>query len=296
MMTDRARGFSPVAFDGPVLRSRWSKSMIRFVVPLLGMLLVAPKAHADWAVNMPAGVTDMSLKIYDLHMFVLWVCVAIGVIVFGALIYAMVKFRKSKGARADQFSHDTLTEIIWTVIPIVILIVLALPATELLIETEDSRGTEMTIKITGYQWMWQYEYIDEGVSFYSVLAQSSNLARLPDSGIDPATVENYLLDVDRPLVVPADTKIRYLITSNDVVHAWWVPEFAVKKDAVPGFINEGWFQVNEPGTYRGQCAELCGKDHGFMPIVVEVLPEADFAGWLESQKKGRATPVARLNP
>jgi cytochrome c oxidase subunit 2 len=268
--------------------------MIRKIVPLLGMLSVAPMAHADWEVNLPVGVTDMSHKIYDLHMFVLWVCVAIGVVVFGALIYAMVNFRKSRGVRADQFSHDTLTEVIWTVVPVVILIVLAVPATELLIELEDTRETEMTIKITGYQWMWQYEYLDEGIGFYSVLAQTSNVARLPGSGIDPASVENYLLEVDRPLVIPANTKIRYLITASDVLHAWWVPAFAVKKDAIPGFINEGWFQVNEPGTYRGQCAELCGKDHGFMPVVVEVLPEEEFETWLESQKPARSAPVARV--
>jgi cytochrome c oxidase subunit 2 len=261
----------------------WSNSMRRFFVPLLGMLLVLPAAQADWETNMPVGVTDISEKTYDLHMFVFWVCVAIGVVVFGALIYAMIAFRKSKGAVAEQWSHNTIAEIIWTVIPILILVALAVPAAQTLVEIEDNRNTEMTIKITGYQWKWHYEYIGEDVSFFSNLAESSNVARMLGSDIDPHTVENYLLDVDRPLVIPANVKIRYLLTSNDVIHAWWVPSFAVKRDAVPGFINEGWFNVNDPGVYRGQCAELCGKDHGFMPIVVEVLPIDEYNDWLASQ-------------
>jgi cytochrome c oxidase subunit 2 len=257
--------------------------MRRFFVPLLGMLLVLPAAQADWETNMPVGVTDISEKTYDLHMFVFWVCVAIGGVVFGALIYAMIAFRKSRGAVAEQWSHNTIAEIIWTVIPILILVALAVPAAQTLVEIEDNRNTEMTIKITGYQWKWHYEYIGEDVSFFSNLAESSNVARMLGSDIDPNTVENYLLDVDRPLVIPANVKIRYLLTSNDVIHAWWVPSFAVKRDAVPGFINEGWFNVNEPGVYRGQCAELCGKDHGFMPIVVEVLPIDEYNDWLASQ-------------
>jgi cytochrome c oxidase subunit 2 len=260
--------------------------MRRFLVPFFGMLLVLPTAQADWATNMPVGVTDMSVKTYDLHMFVLWVCVAIGVVVFGALIYAMIAFRKSTGVAPEQFSHNTIAEIIWTTIPILILVALAVPATQTLVEIEDNRGTEMTIKITGYQWKWHYEYIGEDVSFFSSLAESSNIARMRGSNIDPDTVDNYLLDVDRALVVPANVKIRFLLTASDVIHSWWVPAFAIKRDAIPGFINEGWFNVNDPGVYRGQCAELCGKDHGFMPIVVEVLPQEEFDDWLASQKVG----------
>ena len=260
--------------------------MSRFLMSIIGILSVAVQARADWEMNMPVGVTDISAKTFDLHMFVTWICVAIGVVVFGALIYALINFRKSKGVVPEQFSHNTIAEVIWTVIPILILIVLAVPATRMLVEIEDNRNTEMTIKITGYQWKWHYEYIGADVSFYSSLAQSSNAARLRGSGIDPNTVDNYLLEVDQPLVVPADVKIRYLITANDVLHAWWVPAFAVKKDAIPGFINEGWFKVNEPGIYRGQCAELCGKDHGFMPIVVKVLPREEYTAWLESKKAG----------
>jgi len=261
---------------------------------LLG-LLPASAARADWAMNMPVGVTDISAEIYDLHMTVMGVCALIGVITFGLMIYALVNHRKSKGVEPAQFSHDTRAEVIWMVIPTLIVIGLALPATRTLIKIEDNRDTEMTIKITGYQWKWHYEYLDENVSFYSSLAQSSNMARRRDSGIDPYDVENYLLEVDHPLVVPTDTKIRFLLTSNDVIHAWWVPEFAVKKDAVPGFINEGWFKINDPGTYRGQCAELCGKDHGFMPIVVEALAPDEYSTWLADQSADGAVAEARIS-
>jgi len=264
--------------------------MKRFLMPVLGLLMAADTAYADnWAVNMPVGVTDISILIYDLHMFIFWICVGIGVAVFGAMIIAMIKFRKSKGAKPATWSHSTLAEIIWTVIPIIILVVISVPAARALIQIEDTRGTEMTIKITGYQWKWQYDYIGEDVSFFSSLTQTSNEARQLRSDINPRTVENYLLDVDHPLIIPVDTKIRYLITANDVIHSWWMPDFAVKKDAIPGFINEGWFQVNKIGTYRGQCAELCGKDHGFMPIVVEVLSKDDYAAWLRSQKDGSSS-------
>jgi len=241
----------------------------------------------NWEVNLPVGVTDISVLIFDLHMFVFWICVAIGAVVFGAMIAAMVKFRKSKGAEPATWSHSTIAEIIWTVVPIVILISMAVPAARALVQIEDTRATEMTIKITGYQWKWHYDYIGEDVGFFSSLAQSSNEARRLRSNIDPNSIENYLLEVDRPLIIPVDTKIRYLITANDVLHAWWMPAFAVKKDAIPGFINEGWFKVNETGTYRGQCAELCGKDHGFMPIVVEVLSKEQYAAWLAGQKTDR---------
>jgi cytochrome c oxidase subunit 2 len=166
---------------------------------------------------------------------------------------------------------------------------MAVPAARALVQIEDTRATEMTIKITGYQWKWHYDYIGENVGFFSSLAQSSNEARGLRSNIDPNSIENYLLEVNHPLVIPVDTKIRYLITANDVLHAWWMPAFAVKKDAIPGFINEGWFKVNEIGTYRGQCAELCGKDHGFMPVVVEVLSKEDYAAWLDEQRTGRTS-------
>lgn len=250
--------------------------------------LAALPAHADWQINLPPGVTAISQQIYGLHMMTFWICVVIAVLVFGAMTYALVSFRKKDGVKPATWDHSTAAEIIWTVIPVVILVFIAVPAAKALVFIEDTRGSELTVKITGYQWKWQYEYVGEGVSFYSNLARASNVARQKNSGIDPFTVENYLLETDRSLVLPAGVKIRYVLTSNDVNHAWWVQAFGVKRDAIPGYINEGWFQVDEPGTYRGQCAELCGKDHGFMPIVVEVLPKEQFDAWLAEQKGGPA--------
>jgi cytochrome c oxidase subunit 2 len=245
-------------------------------------------ARADWSLlNMPEGVSELSREIYEMHMLMLWICVAIAVVTFGAMIYAMVKFRKSKGAVADtSLLHSTKLEIAWTIVPVFILIGMAIPSVEKLIKIEDTTGSELTIKVTGYQWFWEYEYIDKGVSFYSRLAQSSNETRQLDSGKNPEDLEHYLLDVDKPLVVPTGTKIRMLLTANDVIHAWWVPDFGMKRDAIPGFINEMWISVDtdKPGTYRGQCAELCGRDHGFMPVVVVAKPKAEFDAWLAEQQ------------
>ncbi len=257
--------------------------------------LAALPARADWdLLNMPSGVSELSQEIYGIHMIMLWICVIIAVITFGVMIVAMVRFRKSKGAVADQkLLHNARLEATWTIIPVLILIGMALPSVEKLIKIEDTSGSELTIKVTGYQWQWHYEYLGSGVSFFSRLARTSDLARQKGSGIDPRSVENYLLEVDNPLVVPVGTKIRMLLTANDVIHAWWVPEFGMKRDAIPGFINEMWISVDadKPGTYRGQCAELCGADHGFMPIVVVAKPKAEFDAWLE-QQKAAATPVA----
>jgi cytochrome c oxidase subunit 2 len=234
-------------------------------------------------------------------MIVMWICVVIGVLVFGVMIYSMFAHRKSKGVKAAQFSHSTTAEIIWTVIPIVILIIVAVPSTVALIkmeapQKEDAEGNvivkdgkssaidmEMTVKITGYQWKWRYDYLDNGISILSTLKSESNIARQVNSGIDVNTVDNYLLDVDHPLVIPADTNIRFLLTADDVIHSWWVPAFGWKRDAIPGFVNEAWTNVKVPGTYRGQCAELCGKDHGFMPIVVIVKSKEDYAAWVTEQ-------------
>ena len=257
------------------------------VLPLAG--LAAAQAEAPrWQLNMPVGVTPVSRETYDLHMLILWVCVVIGVVVFGAMIYALIYFRKSRGAQPAKWSHSTSAEIIWTVIPTLIVIWMAFVAAPLVIKIEDTRDAELTVKITGYQWKWEYEYLGEDVSFYSTLDEASNSARRLGSGINPATVDNYLLEVDQRLVVPTDTKIRYLLTSNDVLHAWWVPDLAVKRDAIPGRMNEGWFLIEEPGVYRGQCAELCGKDHGFMPVVVEALPPEEFQAWLDGRRNGQA--------
>ena len=249
-------------------------------------LLAAPASISE--VNMPRGVTPFSEQVYDLHMLILWICIIIGVLVFTAMFTAIVLHRKSRGVEPAKFSHSTTAEIIWTVIPVIILAAMAFPAIKTLITMEDTGAADMTIKITGYQWKWKYEYLEEGIEFLSSLSPESNAARQLDSGIDPGSVENYLLDVDKPLVVPANTKIKFLITSDDVIHAWWVPELGWKRDAIPGFINEAWTLIQEPGTYRGQCAELCGKDHGFMPVVVIAKPKPEYQAWIDQQQRSIA--------
>ncbi len=249
------------------------------------LLLGSAPAMAAWGdLNLRVGITPLSREIYGLHMLILWICVAIAVAVFGVMIYSIATFRKSKGAVPATFDHNTKAEIIWTVIPVAILVSMAIPAARALVKIDDTRGSELTVKVTGYQWMWQYEYVGQGVTYFSKLARTSNDARQLDSGVDPYSVPHYLLDVDHPLVVPQGVKVRVLVTSADVIHSWWVPDFAIKKDAIPGYINELWFVAEKPGVYRGQCVELCGRDHGFMPVVVEVKPQAEFDSWLEGQK------------
>src|SRR5256884_4422096 len=255
----------------------------------------AAQAYSGWSqLNMPRGVTEISRKIYDLHMEIFWVCVAIAVVVFGAMIWSIITYRKSRGAIPDgTLGHHTKGEVIWTVVPVFILIAMAVPAARTLVEIEDTTKTDLTIKVTGCQWGWNYDYLDQGVSYYSRLDRRSDAARELLSGIDPHTVDHYLLNVDHPLVVPVDTKVRLLITAADVIHSWWVPALGVKKDAIPGFVNEAWFKVDpdKPGLYRGQCAELCGRDHAFIPIVVDVRSKAEFAAWLK-EKAARAQAAA----
>ena len=269
------------------------------------LLPAAAPLHAEsgWGLlNMTPGVTDISRKIYDLHMEVFWICVAIAVVVFGWMIWSLIAFRKSKGAVADtSLVHNTKVEIIWTMIPVLILVAMAVPAARTLVDIEDTRNTELTIKVTGFQWGWNYDYLDDGVSFYSRLDRQSDAARQLNSGVDPNSVPHYLLNVDRPLIVPAGVKVRLLITGADVIHSWWVPAFGLKKDAIPGFINELWFKVDtdKTGLYRGQCVELCGRDHGFMPIVVDVRSRADFSTWLKAtaaEQKQAAAAVPTANP
>jgi cytochrome c oxidase subunit 2 len=261
-----------------------------------GFLLAGP-ASAAWDLNLKPGITELSQEAYRLHMLILWWCVGIAVVVFGAMIYSIIKFRRSTGAKADtSITHSTTVEIIWTVIPIVILVVMAIPAARALIKIEDTSNSQLSIKVTGFQWKWHYEYLDQGVNFYSTLDAASNETRQLDSGKSPDDVPNYLLNVDNPMVVPLGKKVRILLTAGDVIHAWWVPALGVKKDAIPGFVNEMWFEAKEIGTFRGQCAELCGRDHGFMPIVVEVKSEADYQAWLEARKAPVATAaVAAAN-
>ncbi len=268
--------------------------------PVVVLAALAAMAAAVWGMfaigdNMTRGVTAFSLDVYNLHMIILWVCIVIGVLVFGAMFVAIVLHRKSRGVEAAQFSHSTKAEIAWTIIPILILVAMAVPATKTLILMETTGGAALNIKITGYQWKWRYDYLEDGIGFMSSLHPASNAARQLRSGIDPATIDNYLLDVDNPLVVPINTKIRFLLTAGDVIHSWWVPNFGWKRDAIPGFINEAWTEIDEPGIYRGQCAELCGKDHGFMPIVVQALSRQDYAAWVASQKSEQQSAAAEIN-
>ncbi|MGI9228655.1 MAG: cytochrome c oxidase subunit II [Gammaproteobacteria bacterium] len=243
-------------------------------------MLFSPLAHAEYGLNMTRGVTEISREVYDLHMLIFYICCAIGVVVFGIMFWSIYSHRKSRGAVAAQFHHNTGLELIWTAIPIVILIIMAIPATQTLIEMEATGDADMTIKVTGHQWKWEYEYMDEGFKFFSILDSKSNEIRQLNSGLDPASVEHYLLDVDKPLVVPVGSKIRFLTTAADVIHAWWVPALGWKRDSIPGFINESWAVIEEEGTYRGQCTELCGRDHGFMPIVLKAVSEDAYFDWV----------------
>ncbi len=269
------------------------------------LLLISLIATSAWAaqaqqadewrrpmqVNTTPGVTEVGHKIFDLHMLTFWICVWIGVITFGVMFYSIFAHRKSLGVKPSNFHESTKLEIAWTVVPFVILIAMAVPATSTLIDVYDTADAELDVVITGYQWKWKYEYIDENgenVSFFSNLSTRQSEIH----GIEPKG-ENYLIEVDEPLVLPVGKKVRFLITANDVIHAWWVPELAVKKDAIPGFINEAWARIDQPGIYRGQCAELCGRDHGFMPVVVNAVNDADYAEWM-SKKKVEAAELKAL--
>jgi len=249
---------------------------------LSSILLVGVAASVDAeenAYNMTQGVTDISEKVYDLHMLIFYICCAIAVIVFGAMFYSMYHHRKSKGAVAAHFHESTKVEVIWTVIPIIILVLMAIPATKTLVAMEDTSQSDLTVKITGSQWKWHYSYFGEDVEFFSLLATSQKAI----DGIEEKGA-HYLLEVDNPLVLPINRKVRFLMTSDDVIHSWWVPDFAVKKDTIPGFINEAWTRIDKPGVYRGQCAELCGRAHGFMPIVVHAMEENEYDEWLSAKK------------
>ncbi|HIL77789.1 MAG TPA: cytochrome c oxidase subunit II [Methylococcales bacterium] len=248
------------------------------------MTLGLGTAQADYTLNLMEGVTTLSRDVYGLHMLVFWVCVVIGIAVFGTMFYSIYFHRKSRGYKAALFHESTKIEILWTIIPTVILVLLAIPATKVMLEMDDTKDSEMSIKVTGWQWKWEYEYLDNGIRFFSSLDEASNKARQLNSGIDPRTVPNYLLAVDNPLVVPVNTKIRFLLTSADVLHSWWVPDLGWKKDTIPGYINEAWTSVDTAGTYRGQCTELCGRDHGFMPIVVIAMEKPDYEAWVAEQK------------
>ena len=266
----------------------------RFLVGI-GLISASISASADWILNMSPGVTDVSRSVYNLHMIIFGVCVVIAVVVFGVMFYAMLKHRKSQGAVAANFHENTLVEIVWTVIPFAILIAMAIPATKTLTEIYEVETSEVTVEIVGYQWKWHYRYLnddpDQEISFFSNLNTPTDQTQL-DSTVEKG--EFYLLEVDEPLVLPTNTRVRFLITANDVIHSWWVPDLAVKKDAVPGIVNEAWTKINKEGVYRGQCAELCGKNHGYMPIVVDVRSPEEFQAWRD-EKLGLAANEAALS-
>lgn len=260
---------------------QWNKSIG------LSSLFCVGSASADSAINLTQGVTQISQRVYDLHMTILYICAVIGILVFGAMFVSIIKHRKSKGAVAANFHESTKVEILWTVIPFIILISMAVPATQTLIAMEDTSDADLTIKVTGSQWKWHYEYFGKDVEFFSLMSTPrEQIANQQAKG------EHYLLEVDNPLVIPTDRKVRFLFTSDDVIHSWWIPAFSVKKDAIPGFINEAWTKVDHPGIYRGQCTELCGKDHGFMPIVVDVRNGSEFDEWIDGQQEAIAAAAA----
>ncbi|MGE5320601.1 MAG: cytochrome c oxidase subunit II [Hyphomicrobiaceae bacterium] len=247
---------------------------------------VSQSALADYAYNLQAPVTQVARDVFHLHNLIMLVCTGIFIVVFGAMFYSLLKHRKSVGHKAAHFHENTTVEIIWTVIPFVILVGMAYPAAKVVIEMKDTSNPDMTVKITGYQWKWGYDYLNDGVHFYSTLAT-------PREQIDGMAAKDahYLLEVDQPMVVPVGKRVRLLVTANDVIHSWWVPSFGVKQDGIPGFIRDSWFKADKIGTYRGQCAELCGKDHGFMPIVVKVVSEEDYKAWV-AKMKGAARAAA----
>jgi cytochrome c oxidase subunit II len=255
----------------------------KWITRLVAVAALAPALASADRYNLQTPQTIIAHDIYDLHTLILAICGVIFVVVFGAMFYAIFRHRKSVGHKAEQFHENTTIEIVWTIIPFLILIGMAYPATKTVIAMKDTSSPDLTIKATGYQWKWGYDYLQEGISFYSSLAT-------PRDQLDGKAPRgaNYLLEVDNPVVVPVGKKVRIITTANDVIHAWWMPAFGVKQDAIPGFVRDTWFKVDKPGTYRGQCAELCGKEHGYMPIVVEAVEPEQYASWVADQKKKMA--------
>lgn len=254
-----------------------------FSAAILAGAMPGVARSTEWPLNMTEGVTTVSHQVHGLHMQIFWWCVAIGVVVFGVMIYTMIMHRKSRGVVPAKFHHNTTVEYIWTIIPVLILVVMAIPATRTLVDIYDTDDADMDILITGYQWKWKYEYLDdngENVSFFSLM--STPLSQIAD---EEEQSENYLLEVDEPMYIPVGKKVRFLVTAADVIHSWWVPALAVKRDAIPGYIHEAWTRVDEPGIYRGQCTELCGKDHAYMPVEVHAVEQAEFDQWLEGKRE-----------
>lgn len=266
-----------------------NKSMTRFLPNILVifslLFMLSPNVlNAAWGLNMTQGVTPISQDVYNMHMTSLYVVTVIGILVFSVMFWSIFHHRKSKGVKPAKFSHSTTVEVIWTLIPFAIIVALAIPATKLLARMDDTSKSEITVKATGYQWKWKYDYIDEDITLYSNLAADSVDASQKNSGIDPKTADNYLRNTDTALVLPVGKKIRIMTTASDVIHAWWVPDLGWKRDAIPGFINDNWTVINKEGIYRGQCAEICGKGHGYMPIVVKAVPEKEYLAWVQETK------------
>ena len=279
------------------------KNRLLYLIALF-YLVLTPLAHSEWELNMTKGATAISREIHGLHMTIFYICVVIAIVVFGIMFYSIIRHRKSLDATAKPFHESTLVEIIWTTIPLLILVAMAVPATQTLMAMYDTKTSDIDIKVTGYQWKWRYQYLNTGlddnalssseaIDFFSVLSTSQDQM----NGKYPKS-KNYLLEVDKPLIIPINKKVRFLFTAQDVIHSWWVPELAVKKDAVPGFINESWTQIEKVGTYRGQCAELCGQGHGYMPIVVQAVTDEDYRVWLNQQQAEQlnSKKVAALTP
>jgi cytochrome c oxidase subunit 2 len=270
-----------------MIGSKRFAGMLQRLVFGVSLGLVSSVVFAEYGLNFPKPVTSIGHKILDLHNLILIICVVIFVIVFGVMFYAVFAHRKSRGYKAATFSHNNKLEVLWTAIPFLILVGMAIPSTATLIEMDDVSKSDITVKVTGYQWKWKYEYPDQDISFFSALSTPRE-----QIGNKEKKGEHYLLEVDNPLVLPVGKKVRFVVTANDVLHAWWVPQMGVKKDAIPGFVNEMWARIDEPGTYRGQCAELCGKDHGFMPIVVQAVSPEEFDKWASLQKTKAAAAAA----
>ena len=253
------------------------------------LFITAPLINADWfALNMTRGITDISNEVFELHMLIFWICVVIGVLVFGVMFYSMYAHTRKKNPVPATFDDNHKLEIAWTIIPFLILIAMAIPASKTLIKMYDDTAGDINIQVTGYQWKWQYRYLEDDVSFFSNLATDwDEINNLVPKG------ENYLQEVDEMVVIPTGKKVRFLITANDVIHSWWMPAFAIKQDAIPGFVNTAWTKVDVPGIYRGKCTELCGKNHGFMPIVVKVVEQDEYEEWV-GIKKEEAQKLAEL--
>lgn len=254
---------------------------------LMSLLLAPMFTHAsEWRLNMTEGVTAVSQDVFSLHMLIFYICCVIGILVFAVMFYSMYKHRKSRGAVASNFHHSTALEFAWTLVPLIILVAMAVPATKSLRTIYDTADPDIEVLVTGYQWKWKYDYPEEGVSYFSSLSTPTEQIY----GEAPFG-EHYLLEVDEPLIIPVGKKVRFLVTAADVIHSWWVPDLAVKRDAIPGYINEAWTRVDTPGVYRGQCAELCGKDHGFMPIEVHAVEQAEYDAFI-AKRQAQAAAIA----